>query len=111
MNLDSSHDYHTTLEELGNVALDVAISIMAYSGDPGVMRDRHGHGYPPLAPDADLLGVRVETVYGDDYKLSRAECGEWIADLDRIALARVESRWESVFRDRALEDANEAACS
>ena len=76
--------YETEIE-IGSMFLTIDIGYDAYPGEPMVMYDSNGTGYPGSPPSVEILDVVVTSVSGETYDKNRSELIDWAADLDRIA--------------------------
>jgi hypothetical protein len=104
------HIYLTTLEELNESAVDVAVEVEITPGDPGYRYNRNGDGCPPSPTMAELVSATVQTVYGEYITLQRNQLSILhVKRWDARAFNRLEEIWHNGESDRALESASEAA--
>ena len=78
--------------DLGNVFVTVEIEYKIWEGEPMVMYDPDGGGYPGSPAEIDILVVSVTSVSGETYDLNAEQLAkhEWAGDLDRIAFDHVD---------------------
>ena len=72
-------------------------------GEPMVMYERDGSGYPGSPATADLVAVNVREISGDDLAIKRPKYPELIAWFEQHLLGEAQkdtSYWETLFFDR-----------
>ncbi len=78
------HYLDYTLEELGpelDICLEMVVGVDADPGEPMVMYDRNGDGYPGSPPTIEITDVRVSSYTTETYALNRSESNEEIFKL------------------------------
>lgn len=105
----------TTLEDLigrgTGPAIEVDIDAIVIPGEPAVMYDRNGTGYPGSPPEAEFDAATATEIVGYmlggmSYQWKRSQRADWFELLDRIIARHIENHWDD-FVDDVFEAASD----
>jgi len=86
------YHYNYALDPWGPCYAEVDIEYEYFKGDPSLM----WHWDPDGLPEVNITSIFVIYLGGEGYNLLRDEMGDWVKDLDRLALKEVDDLYDEL---------------